>query len=144
MSAHLRQGRSIGYYNGVDNKFLGGAEWPVPENPGVVRLCISGSGFDDGLEITACTNAVADNDWPVSAVAWCAIQLAPPYITDGCFTSEGMVSYNTDPPAPLPANGGDCTHNCNSSYAVREALNSLSRWIFAFNLLCYALYLRLY
>lgn len=83
MRAHLQQDRSIAYYNGVDNQVLGGPEWPVPENAGITRICISTIG-GDGWGVSACTLAAKDNEWPMDAI-WCAVQTIPKNVTDGCY-----------------------------------------------------------
>ena len=63
MRAHLQQTISIGYYSGINHTLLGGVDWPVPDNPGVVRLCMTGLGTDIIYRNT-CVNAVSDNTLP--------------------------------------------------------------------------------
>jgi hypothetical protein len=82
LGVHRRQGFSIGYYNGVDNALLGGADWSLPANPGVVRLCVSGA-TGAGTYQTLCVNAVADNT--LSNSPYCQVALGQDNVTDGCY-----------------------------------------------------------
>ena len=47
LEAHLAQGLSTAYYSGIDNTLLGGGDYPIPSNPGVIRLCVSGRSGDE-------------------------------------------------------------------------------------------------
>ncbi|KAF5332661.1 hypothetical protein D9611_005196 [Ephemerocybe angulata] len=124
MRAHLKGNNSVAYYSGVGNTFLGGPDWPVPANPGIVRVCISGVGTVDGYALSACTNAAADNDWPLTA-PYCVVQHIPPGLTDGCWTTPAYeVAASSESLASTPtltASGGDCTRNCHTSDATGMA-----------------------
>jgi len=91
MAAHLQGHLSIAYYNGTDNTLLGGAEWPVPENPGNTALCLSDLG-EDGYYYTICMRAISDNTLPhthhasYQGSSWCAVQYGQPNLQDGCYT----------------------------------------------------------
>lgn len=82
MEVHLRSRLSVAHYSGVGNELLGGAEWPIPDPPGIVRLCVSGLG-KDGNYRTSCTNVQEDNRMPLEK--WCSVNLGQPNLQDGCY-----------------------------------------------------------
>jgi len=55
VDVHAAQDLSIAYYNGADDKRLGGADWPFPNGTGIYRLCLSGRA-GEGLVQTLCFN----------------------------------------------------------------------------------------
>ena len=75
--------------NGVDNT---GADYPIPANQGIIRLCASGMSSDGNLQ-TLCVNAVADN----------AFVISPNYhilrgrnsVSDGCYQPNEVVQCPT-------------------------------------------------
>jgi len=87
LEVHLAQGRSIAYYNGADNtQYPGGADWSVPESPGVIRLCMSGRSGDGNYQ-TTCVNAAADNALPQGGPS-CVVIRSQVVVTDGCYTPD--------------------------------------------------------
>lgn len=102
LGVHRRQGLSIAYYNGVDNTLLGGADWPLPANPGVVRLCVSGA-TGAGTYQTLCVNAVADNT--LSNSPYCQVALGQDNVTDGCYISHSTTSATPTSNYPNEARG---------------------------------------
>lgn len=81
MRTHLQQTISIGYYLGTE--LLGGTDWPVPENPGNVRLCMTGLGTD-GIYRSTCANPIADNMLQ-SGTPTCTVNYAQQFLADGCY-----------------------------------------------------------
>ena len=102
LGVHRRQGLSIAYYNGVDNTLLGGADWPLPANPGVVRLCVSGA-TGAGTYQTLCVNAVADNT--LSNSPYCQVALGQDNVTDGCYISHSTTTATPTSNYPNEARG---------------------------------------
>jgi hypothetical protein len=82
LGVHLAQGLSVAYYNGIDNSLLGGADYSIPSNPGVIRLCASGQA-GDGTHQTVCVNAFADNTFGGSL--FCNVIRSKNNVTDGCY-----------------------------------------------------------
>ena len=102
LGVHSRQGLSIAYYNGVDNTLLGGADWPLPANPGVVRLCVSGA-TGAGTYQTLCVNAVADNN--LSNSPYCRVAVGQDNVTDGCYTYHSTTTATPTSNYPNEARG---------------------------------------
>ena len=98
LEVHLAQGLSVAYYNGIGNSFLGGADYPIPSNPGVIRLCASGQS-GDGNYLTVCMNALADNTF--GATSYCAVIRGQKNVTDGCYPPDVVAhspsSINSSP-----------------------------------------------
>ena len=90
LQSHLNQNLSIAYYNGVDNKQLGGVDYAVPTASGIVRLCLSNSA-GDGILQTLCFNVVGDNS--VDGFPFCLVYGGPPVVTDGCYPEK--INTNT-------------------------------------------------
>ena len=88
LEVHLAQGLSVAYYNGIGNSLLGGADYPIPSNPGVIRLCASGQS-GDGNYLTACMNALADNTFGASS--YCDVIRRQKNVTDGCYSPDVVV-----------------------------------------------------
>ncbi|TEB15901.1 hypothetical protein FA13DRAFT_1874655 [Coprinellus micaceus] len=106
MRAHLQQTVSIGYYSGSNHTLLGGVDWPVPDNPGVVRLCMTGLGTDNIYRST-CVNAVSDNTLP-SYAGWCSVNFGQQFVIDGCYPpppTVDSISPNGTTPEDLLENG---------------------------------------
>jgi len=116
LEVHVAQGLSVAYYNGIDNALLGGADYSIPSNPGVIRLCASGQAGDGGDQ-TICTNAVVDNAFGGSP--YCNVMRGQKNVTDGCYSpnqvgqspssiisSPGSVSTNSGP-SHTPAHTSD-------------------------------------
>jgi len=95
LDVHLNQGLSIAYYNGVDNTFLGGANYtlPVGANMPVIRLCVSGLAGDGYYYETICVNAIADNQLENSP--YCEVALVQKQVTDGCYMPDAVRSAST-------------------------------------------------
>jgi len=110
MQAHLQQGRSIGYYSGVDNTFLGGFEYPIPANPGITRVCVSGIAAD-GSGVSMCGNAVEDNAWSMAG-GYCVVQERPTKWLDGCFEEPVTTSTHVDLAPTRLSTGGPCETGC--------------------------------
>jgi hypothetical protein len=88
LEVHLAQTLSIAYYNGVDNTFLGGANYPISATPGIIRLCASGRS-GDGIVQTLCVNAVADNAFANSP--YCHALRSQNNVSDGCYDPNEVV-----------------------------------------------------
>ena len=106
LDVHLAQGLSVAYYNGIDNSLLGGADYLIPSDPGVIRLCASGQA-GDGSDQTICVNAMDDNTFGGSP--YCNVMRSQKNVTDGCYTPNVVVpspssitSYPGSLPTPLP------------------------------------------
>ena len=106
MEVHLRSGLSVAHYAGVGNELLGGAGWPVPDPPGIVRLCLSGLG-PDGNYRTTCTNVEADNRLPVTT--WCSVNFGQTNLQDGCYPPPSdplaLSPYSSSPSADRSSDG---------------------------------------
>ena len=87
LEVYLAQGLSVAYYNGIDNSLLGGADYDIPSNPGVIRLCASGQA-GDGSDQTLCANALADNTFDGRN---CQVILGQKNVTDGCYSPNVVV-----------------------------------------------------
>lgn len=81
LEVHLAQGLSVAYYSGIDNALLGGGDYPIPSNPGVIRLCMSGRS-GDGNPYTLCVNALADNAF--GNHPYCQVIRGQENVTDVC------------------------------------------------------------
>lgn len=93
MDIHRKQGLSIAYYSGADNTRLGGADYSVPANPGILRLCVSGKTGDGTSFQTLCQNVVTDNDITgASGTPWCMLALGQDAVEDGCYTPAGAIA----------------------------------------------------
>jgi len=94
VAVHIKQGLSVAYYSGVDNAFLGGADFPFPASGGIIRLCASGKAGDGSLQ-TLCSNVHADNvvNVPGSGDPVCIVAVGQTNVTDGCYSPE---------PTPVP------------------------------------------
>ena len=88
LEVHLAQGLSVAYYNGIGNFFLGGADYPIPSDPGIIRLCASGQS-GDGNYMTVCLNALADNTF--GATSYCVVIRGQKNVTDGCYPPDVVV-----------------------------------------------------
>lgn len=88
LEVHLAQSLSIAYYNGVDNTFLGGANYPISATPGIIRLCASGMSGDGNLQ-TLCVNAVADNAF--ANRPYCHVLRGQNNVSDGCYNPNQVV-----------------------------------------------------
>ena len=95
LQSHLKQDLSIAYYNGVDNKRLGGVDYNVPTAAGIVRMCLSNSG-GDGILQTLCFNVAADNS--VDGFPFCLVNGGPPVVSDGCYPEKFNTTTNTNTP----------------------------------------------
>ena len=84
LAVHLAQGLSIAHYNGIDNSFLGGANYSIPADPGIIRLCVSGQSGDGGYQ-TLCQNAADDNSLGGPN---CQVVLGQKNVTDGCYPPD--------------------------------------------------------
>jgi hypothetical protein len=93
MEVHLSQGFSIAFYNGVDNTFLGGANFSVPANPGIMRMCVSGQAGNGQLK-TVCVNVLVDNAY--ESTDFCEVARGQQNVTDGCYNPNRAVKS----PAP--------------------------------------------
>lgn len=82
----------IAYYYGVDNTSLGGANYPIPANPGVIRLCASGRSGNGNLQ-TLCVNAVADNAFANSPYSH--VLRGQNNVSDGCYQPNEVVQCPT-------------------------------------------------
>lgn len=82
LEAHLAQGLSVAYYSGIDNALLGGGDYSIPSNPGVIRLCVSGRSGDENPQ-TLCVNALADNAF--GNHPYCQVIRGQENVTDGCY-----------------------------------------------------------
>lgn len=88
LQSHLNQNLSIAYYNGVDNKWLGGVDYSVPTASGIVRMCLSNSA-GDGMLQTLCFNVAGDNS--VDGFPFCLVAGGPPVVSDGCYPEKFSV-----------------------------------------------------
>jgi hypothetical protein len=88
LEVHLAQGLSVAYYNGIGNSLLGGADYSIPSNPGVIRLCLSGQAGDGSYQ-TVCINALADNTF--GAILQCVVIRGQNNVTDGCYSPNVVV-----------------------------------------------------
>lgn len=90
LEVHLNQGLSIAYYNGVDNTFLGGADYSLPVGPTmpIIRLCVSGRAGDGIYLGTLCLNAIGDN--VLGNYPFCQVAVAQKSVTDGCYQPLNM------------------------------------------------------
>lgn len=100
LEAHLAQGLSVAYYNGAGDSFLGGADSEIGDNPGVVRLCMSGQSGDGNFQ-TTCVNVSADNTIPTTG--GCTVIAAQREVTDGCYdpnmnVPDALTAEITPPP----------------------------------------------
>ena len=82
LHSHLKQNLSIAYYNGVDNKRLGGVDYAVPTASDIVRMCLSNAA-GDGILQTLCFNVAGDNS--IAGYPSCLVYGGPPVVTDGCY-----------------------------------------------------------
>lgn len=96
LQSHLNQNLSIAYYNGVDNKRLGGVDYAVPTAAGIVRMCLSNSA-GDGILQTFCLNVASDNS--VDGSPYCLVDGGPPVVSDGCY-SENFATNTTTAKSP--------------------------------------------
>ncbi|TEB32327.1 hypothetical protein FA13DRAFT_247243 [Coprinellus micaceus] len=131
MRAHLQQTVSIGYYSGSNHTLLGGVDWPVPDNPGVVRLCMTGLGTDNIYRST-CVNAVSDNTLP-SYAGWCSVNFGQQFVIDGCYPpppTVDSISPNGTTPEDLLENGARGGGVARSWMAARCWLGSFHIFIF--------------
>ena len=145
LEVHLAQGLSVAYYNGIDNSLLGGANYSIPSNPGVIRLCVSGQSGDGNYQ-TVCMNTVADNTFFASS--YCEVIRGQKNVTDGCYSPNVVVHSpstiisspssvstssprSTSPPgstsSPGSTNSGpSCTPaQANSAQSVNSILHSV-------------------
>ncbi|EDR15952.1 uncharacterized protein LACBIDRAFT_321052 [Laccaria bicolor S238N-H82] len=119
LEVHLAQGLSVAYYNGIGNSLLGGADYPIPSNPGVIRLCASGQA-GDGNYLTVCMNALSDNTF--GAIPYCDVVRGQKNVTDGpssIISSPGSVSTSESTSSP------GSTNSC-PSYTPAQANGALS------------------
>ena len=124
LEVHLAQGLSVAYYNGIDNSLLGGADYDIPSNPGVIRLCASGQA-GDGSDLTICVNALADNTFGGPN---CQVLLGQKNVTDGCY-SPNVVAHS--PSSTISSSGSVSTSspgstNSGPSYTPAQANSAQS------------------
>jgi hypothetical protein len=130
MRTHLQQTISIGYYLGTE--LLGGTDWPVPENPGNVRLCMTGLGTD-GIYRSTCVNPIADNMLQ-SGTPTCTVNYAQQFLTDGCCppppTVDSVSPNGTTSDDLIQANGaserGDWVWVSSTSAVLAMVLSDLA------------------
>ena len=105
VKVHAAQDLSIAYYNGADDKLLGGADWPFPIGAGIYRLCVSGRA-GEGLVQTLCFNVAGDNT--LDGNPYCSVTYGPQVVSDGCYlpetrptptASSGSISSTPSPPS---------------------------------------------
>ena len=152
LEVHVAQGLSVAYYNGIDNSLLGGSNYPIPSNPGVIRLCVSGQS-GDRTDYTLCQNAVADNSF--GGDPNCEVIRGQKNVTDGCYSPDVVVhspssiisspgSVSTSSPrstsSPSPgstSSSGSTSTNSGPSYTPAQAngaqsLNSMLHSVLLF------------
>ncbi|TEB32341.1 hypothetical protein FA13DRAFT_1813299 [Coprinellus micaceus] len=100
LEKHLQQGLSIAYYNGAGDTFAGGADLAIGDNPGVMRLCMSGQSGDGNYQ-TTCVNVNADNQIPTTG--GCTVIRAQAEVSDGCYdpkmnVPDALTASITPPP----------------------------------------------
>ncbi|KIM48656.1 hypothetical protein M413DRAFT_21010 [Hebeloma cylindrosporum] len=95
LQSHLKQNLSIAYYNGVDSKQLGGADYSVPTASGIVRMCLSNSA-GDGILQTLCFNVAGDNS--VDGFPFCLVDGGPPVVSDGCYPENFITNRTANAP----------------------------------------------
>jgi len=133
LEVHLAQGLSIAYYNGIDNSLLGGANYSIPSNPGVTRLCASGQSGDGNYQ-TICVNAVADNTF--GGGAYCQVIRAQKNVTDGCYSPNVVVhspssiissrgSVSTSSPTSTKSGPSYTPAQANGAQSLKSMLHSV-------------------
>lgn len=105
LEVHLAQGLSVAYYSGIDNALLGGGDYPIPSNPGVIRLCMSGRS-GDGNPYTLCVNALADNAF--GNHPYCQVIRGQENVTDGCYASV-VAAHGPSSVVSVPVSGSSST-----------------------------------
>ena len=137
LEVHLAQGLSVAYYNGIDNSLLGGADYSIPSNPGVIRLCASGQSGDRNDQ-TICLNALADNTF--GGDPYCQVTRGQKNVTDGCYSPDVVVH---SPSSIISSPGSASTPSAGStssgpSYAPPHASSarSLNSMLHGVVLLC--------
>jgi hypothetical protein len=124
LEVHLTQGLSVAYYSGIDNTLLGGGDYPIPSNPGVIRLCVSGRS-GDGNPQTLCVNALADNAF--GNHPYCQVIRGQENVTDGCYAPV-VAAHSPSSVVSVPASGSSFTSS--SGPISTSAYTSCARSLF--------------
>ncbi|EDR15954.1 uncharacterized protein LACBIDRAFT_301464 [Laccaria bicolor S238N-H82] len=137
LEAHLAQGLSVAYYNGIDNSLLGGANYSIPSTPGVIRLCASGQA-GDGSHQTLCANALADNTF--GGGPYCNVMSGQRNVTDGCYSSNVVVhspsSIISSPGSVSTSSSGSPNSGSSHTPAQANSAQSLNSMLHSVLLLC--------
>lgn len=137
LEVHLAQGLSVAYYNGIGNSLLGGADYPIPSNPGVIRLCASGQA-GDGSDQTICVNALADNTF--GGGPYCQVIRGQKNVTDGCYSSNVVVhspsSIISSPGSVSTSSPGSSNSGPSYTPAYASGAQSLKSMLHSVLLLC--------
>ena len=137
LEVHLAQGLSVAYYNGIDNSLLGGSDYSIPSNPGVIRLCASGQD-GDGSDQTICVNALADNTFAGSP--YCNVMSGQKNVTDGCYSPNGIVhspsSITSSPGSVSTSSPGSTNSGSSHTPAQANGAQSLNSMFHSALLLC--------
>ena len=138
LEVHLAQGLSVAYYNGIDNVLLGGADYSIPSNPGVIRLCVSGQSGDRNYQ-TLCQNALADNTFGGSA--YCQVVRGQKNVTDGCYSPDLIVhspsSIISSPGSVSTSSPGSTNSGPSYTPAQANSAQSLNSMLHIVLLLCF-------
>lgn len=102
LEAHLAQGLSVAYYSGIDITLLGGGDYPIPSNSGVIRLCVSGRSGDEKPQ-TLCVNALADN--ALGNHPYCQVIRGQENVTDGCYAPVVAAHSPSSSVVSVPVSG---------------------------------------
>lgn len=137
LEVHLAQGLSVAYYNGVGNSLLGGADYSVPSNPGIIRLCASGQAGDGNYQ-TICVNALADNTFGGSP--YCQVIRGQKNVTDGCYSPNVVVhspsSITSSPGSVSTSSPGSTNSGSSHTSAQANGAHSLDSMFYSVLLLC--------
>jgi hypothetical protein len=137
LEVHLAQGLSVAYYNGIDNSLLGGADYSIPSNPGIIRLCLSGQSGDGNYQ-TQCLNALADNTF--GAGLYCVVIRGQNNVTDGCYTPNVVVhtpsSIISSPGSVSTSSPGSTNSGPPYTPAYPSSAQSLNSMLHSVLLLC--------
>lgn len=127
VKVHAAQDLSIAYYNGADDKLLGGADWPFPIGAGIYRLCVSGRA-GEGLVQTLCFNVAGDNT--LDGNPYCSVTYGPQVVSDGCYLPETRptptASSSSISSTPSPPSSSSSSKNSPSSSLSSTGTGSLS------------------
>ena len=123
VKVHAAQDLSIAYYNGADDKRLGGADWPFPNGTGIYRLCVSGRA-GEGLVQTLCLNVASDNT--LDGNPYCMVTYGPQVVSDGCYLPETRPTPTAASPSSILSSSSSSSRSSPVSSLSSTGKESLS------------------